>query len=408
MSPTMTLLESIPEVSVVRRAPTGTVTSRAAARPDRADARGSGRSAATSAASTWPAAPVVLLSGAEANEYFFRAPDEDLDQAGGVPVHDADLRQGRGLRRLARAAPRDAAQPGAARGHDARARRRRSPTRSAGWWRPGATTGEIDLLDWFAELTIYTSSACLIGTKFREQLDGRFAAALPRPGARHRRAGLRRPVRADRVASGAATPPASELVELVAGHHRHAPGARHRGQRGAGPARRAHVVRIGDAHRRRDHRHVHLDDVRRAPHQLRHRRLDADRAAAAPRGDGRRRRRARRAVRRRLGGLLPGAARDPAARGGDQGGAAAAPAADPPAAGGPRGDGARRATRSRPASLVGGLAGDLEPDRQRLPRPGRASPRTATSSRARRTWSTGGPGSRSAPGSTAASARTSR
>ena len=35
--------------------------------------------------------------------------------------------------------------------------------------------GEIDLLDFFAELTIYTSSACLIGKKFREQLDGRFA-----------------------------------------------------------------------------------------------------------------------------------------------------------------------------------------------------------------------------------------
>jgi sterol 14-demethylase len=36
--------------------------------------------------------------------------------------------------------------------------------------------GEIDLLDFFAELTIYTSSACLIGTKFRNQLDERFAA----------------------------------------------------------------------------------------------------------------------------------------------------------------------------------------------------------------------------------------
>ena len=34
---------------------------------------------------------------------------------------------------------------------------------------------EIDLLDCFAELTIYTSSACLIGKKFREQLDDRFA-----------------------------------------------------------------------------------------------------------------------------------------------------------------------------------------------------------------------------------------
>lgn len=35
--------------------------------------------------------------------------------------------------------------------------------------------GEIDLLDFFAELTIYTSSACLIGIKFRDELDERFA-----------------------------------------------------------------------------------------------------------------------------------------------------------------------------------------------------------------------------------------
>ena len=35
--------------------------------------------------------------------------------------------------------------------------------------------GEIELLDFFAELTIYTSTACLIGLKFREQLDPRFA-----------------------------------------------------------------------------------------------------------------------------------------------------------------------------------------------------------------------------------------
>src|SRR5699024_11780131 len=35
--------------------------------------------------------------------------------------------------------------------------------------------GAIDLLEWFSELTIYTSSACLIGPKSREQLDERFA-----------------------------------------------------------------------------------------------------------------------------------------------------------------------------------------------------------------------------------------
>ena len=36
--------------------------------------------------------------------------------------------------------------------------------------------GEIDLLDFFAELTIYTTSSCLIGRSFREELDGSFAA----------------------------------------------------------------------------------------------------------------------------------------------------------------------------------------------------------------------------------------
>lgn len=35
--------------------------------------------------------------------------------------------------------------------------------------------GEIELLDFFSELTIYTSTACLIGLKFRDQLDSRFA-----------------------------------------------------------------------------------------------------------------------------------------------------------------------------------------------------------------------------------------
>ena len=66
--------------------------------------------------------------------------------------------------------------------------------------------GEIDLLDWFAELTIYTTSACLIGKPFREELDASLRAALPRARAGHRRARVRRPVRRHRVASAAATP----------------------------------------------------------------------------------------------------------------------------------------------------------------------------------------------------------
>ena len=36
-------------------------------------------------------------------------------------------------------------------------------------------SGELDLLDFFAELTIYTSSSCLIGPKFREELDVRYS-----------------------------------------------------------------------------------------------------------------------------------------------------------------------------------------------------------------------------------------
>src|SRR5262245_13263857 len=117
---------------------------------------------------------VVLLTGAEANEIFFRATDEELDQAAAYPfmtpifgegvVFDADPEERR--RALHNQALRDKFM----RGHVA--------TIAAEVDRMTAQTpdgGEIDLLDWFAELTIYTSSACLIGKRFREQLDGRFA-----------------------------------------------------------------------------------------------------------------------------------------------------------------------------------------------------------------------------------------
>jgi sterol 14alpha-demethylase len=45
----------------------------------------------------------------------------------------------------------------------------------AGW----GGHGETDLLEFFAKLTIYTSSACLIGIKFGNQLDARFAHLYP-------------------------------------------------------------------------------------------------------------------------------------------------------------------------------------------------------------------------------------
>jgi len=117
---------------------------------------------------------VVLLSGADANELFFRAPEEVLDQAEAYPfmtpifgegvVFDAPPERRREM--LHNQALRDKFM----RGHAATIATE-VETMVAAW----GDEGEIDLLDWFAELTIYTSSACLIGPRFRSQLDGRFA-----------------------------------------------------------------------------------------------------------------------------------------------------------------------------------------------------------------------------------------
>jgi sterol 14-demethylase len=118
--------------------------------------------------------PVVLLSGAEANEFFFRAPDEELDQAEAYPfmtpifgegvLFDATPEQRR------EALHNQALKGSFLKGHAATIAAE-VDAMVAAW----GEEGEIDLLDWFAELTIYTSSACLIGKRFRDQLDRRFA-----------------------------------------------------------------------------------------------------------------------------------------------------------------------------------------------------------------------------------------
>lgn len=117
---------------------------------------------------------VVLLSGAEANEVFFRAPDERLDQAAAYPfmtpifgkgvVFDASPEERQQM--LKNQALRGDMMRGHARTIEAEIRRM-----VAGW----GEEGEIDLLDFFAELTIYTTSACLIGKPFRDELDASFA-----------------------------------------------------------------------------------------------------------------------------------------------------------------------------------------------------------------------------------------
>jgi sterol 14-demethylase len=117
---------------------------------------------------------VVLVTGAEANEVYFRSDDSVLDQAEAYPfmkpvfgegvVFDATPEQRKeGLRNQALRGEH-------MKGHAATIEN--EVNRMVSGW---GDEGSIDLLDWFAELTIYTTSACLIGQRFREELDGRFA-----------------------------------------------------------------------------------------------------------------------------------------------------------------------------------------------------------------------------------------
>lgn len=117
---------------------------------------------------------VVLVTGAEANEAFFRAPESVLDQAAAYPfmtpifgkgvVFDASPEERQQM--LKNQALRGDMMRGHAQTIEAEIRRM-----VADW----GDEGEIDLLDFFAELTIYTTSSCLIGKPFRDQLDGSFA-----------------------------------------------------------------------------------------------------------------------------------------------------------------------------------------------------------------------------------------
>jgi sterol 14-demethylase len=112
---------------------------------------------------------VVLLTGERAQEAFFRAPDEQLDQAAAYPfmtpvfgrgvVFDAGPEQRR--QAMKNQSLRDKMMRGHAEVIAAETERMAARLGSQ---------GEIDVLDFFAELTIYTSSACLIGKSFREEL----------------------------------------------------------------------------------------------------------------------------------------------------------------------------------------------------------------------------------------------
>jgi len=118
---------------------------------------------------------VVLVSGADVNETFFRAPDEVLDQAEAYPFMTPIF--GKGVvfdaspERRKEMLKNQALRGEHMKGH-ASTIEREIRQMVAGW----GEAGEIDLLDFFAELTIYTTSSCLIGRRFRDELDARFAS----------------------------------------------------------------------------------------------------------------------------------------------------------------------------------------------------------------------------------------
>ncbi len=112
---------------------------------------------------------ITMFYGAAAQEAVFRAPDEQLDQAAAYPfmkpifgpgvVFDATPEQRKQAMR------NQSLRDSMMRGHaEVIAAEVRSMISSWG------DAGEIDLLDFFAELTLYTSSACLIGKQFREEI----------------------------------------------------------------------------------------------------------------------------------------------------------------------------------------------------------------------------------------------
>ncbi|MCX4095464.1 cytochrome P450 [Nocardia sp. alder85J] len=117
---------------------------------------------------------VILLSGAEANEFFFRSTDEALDQSAAYPFMKPIFGEGvvfdASPERRKEMLHNQALRGDFMKGH-AETIAREVDAMLARW----GDAGEIDLLEFFAELTIYTSSACLIGVKFRNELDGRFA-----------------------------------------------------------------------------------------------------------------------------------------------------------------------------------------------------------------------------------------
>ncbi len=294
---------------------------------------------------------VILLSGAEANEFFFRSADEDLDQAEAYPfmtpifgkgvVFDASPERRKEM--LHNSALRGEHMKGHA------ATIEREVQRMIENW---GEDGEIDLLDFFAELTIYTSTACLIGPKFREQLDSRFAhyyhqlergtdplcyvdPYLPiesfqlRDEARKGLVALVQEIMDQRIANPPADKSDRDMLDVLVSIKDEQGNPRFSADEVTGMFI---SLMFAGHHTSSGTSSWTLIELLRHPRRLR-------------RGDGR----ARRTLRRRPGSQFPCAAPDPEAGQRPQGDAAAAPAADHPDAGRAgrvRGRGLSRSTRA--------------------------------------------------------------
>ncbi len=119
---------------------------------------------------------MVLMTGPEANEAFFRAPDAQLDQSqaykimtpifGKGVVFDAPPHKKDQQLKMLMPVLRDKPMRGYA-----QVIVKEVEQMIANW----GETGEIDLLEFMKELTIYTSSHCLLGDEFRYELNEEFA-----------------------------------------------------------------------------------------------------------------------------------------------------------------------------------------------------------------------------------------
>jgi sterol 14-demethylase len=116
---------------------------------------------------------VVMMMGEEAQEAFFRGTDEQLDQAAAYPFMTPVF--GEGV--VFDGTPEQRKQALRNQSLTAKFMQGHAITIASEVQRMMARLGdegEIDLLDFFAELTMYTSSACLIGKEFREELTSEY------------------------------------------------------------------------------------------------------------------------------------------------------------------------------------------------------------------------------------------